>query len=335
MRMKNRGQGSGVRDQGSGVRGQGSERAEYPSLSTIHYPLSTAFTLVELLVVIVIISMLVGLLMPALISARGRARITQCSNNQHELSLAITQYDVLKKHLPGYVNQVRGAQVNWVPVLFPYLGRMDLWEGTNGANGWRSGAPIPAVQTYLNQLVCPDDPFPSATCPLTYVVNAGVYNNPPDLSTPNYPADIVLPSGTPPTPRGWGIFRDYFNAQTPEPAVISLSDVDAPSHTVMLSELSMMPNWVGRQWNTALTRESLTFSWPNDPPLPLPVIQPTAGEFAVLSTTLVGVPNILGGNTYPPPLPSIHSGIVIVTFCDGHTESLSEDTLCNVYSAVP
>ena len=82
--------------------------------------------------VIVIISMLVGLLTPALISARGRARIAQCTNNQHELALAITQYDVAKHHLPGYINLVHGTAVSWVPVLFPFLDRNDLWEGTNG-----------------------------------------------------------------------------------------------------------------------------------------------------------------------------------------------------------
>ena len=97
----------------------------HPS-SFINHP--SAFTLVELLVVIVIISMLVGLLMPAMISARGRARIAQCTNNQHELSLAVQQYDGAKQHLPGYINRIliagtsNYAAVSWVPVLFPFWG---------------------------------------------------------------------------------------------------------------------------------------------------------------------------------------------------------------------
>jgi prepilin-type N-terminal cleavage/methylation domain-containing protein/prepilin-type processing-associated H-X9-DG protein len=284
-----------------------------------------AFTLVELLVVVAIIGVLVGLLMPAVLAARERARLAECMNHQGELGKAMISYDLAKKRLPGYANLLRGRVVSWAPLLLPYIGRNDLWEGPNGNNGWgRTNTPDSSCAVSIKQFVCPSDTT-TVNYPLSYVVNIGQGRTPA-------PTPPLAPLAPLKDAVQYGLFRNYSLTVAKQ---ISLTDVKSASRRPMIAEsaFDMSRNLSGaggrvayattRQWtdmdvnvdvatpNVTSQRFGFLF-WPGGPsPTPFnPVVATRNPSSGVIKTGAI-VP--------------IHNGLLNVTFCDGHTESISND----------
>ena len=83
----------------------------------------SAFTLVELLVVIAVIAILIGLILPAVNAAREAARRTQCISQMRQIGLAFLQYaDVHKDRLPPSSHSaLASGQAPWGYALLPFL----------------------------------------------------------------------------------------------------------------------------------------------------------------------------------------------------------------------
>jgi prepilin-type N-terminal cleavage/methylation domain-containing protein len=75
------------------------------------------FTLIELLVTIAIISVLIGLLMPAIYAARRYARNLECQNNLRQIGFALEGFETAHNHLPGAAPAVitGGGQLQRTP----------------------------------------------------------------------------------------------------------------------------------------------------------------------------------------------------------------------------
>src|SRR5581483_8207349 len=85
----------------------------------------TAYSLLEVLVILAIIAVLVGLILPAIQSVRAAAWRTRCANNLKQLGLALHQYHDVRHVLPPGCAYRGGADpqpyMSWLTRLLPFL----------------------------------------------------------------------------------------------------------------------------------------------------------------------------------------------------------------------
>jgi prepilin-type N-terminal cleavage/methylation domain-containing protein/prepilin-type processing-associated H-X9-DG protein len=139
------------------------------------------FTLLELLVVIAIIGVLIGLLLPAVQSAREASKRLECVNQLKQLGLAVHSYHSQTNVLPadglflgaayGAFNQTAqndnddgasdpsgwGWNASWTVALLPYIEQKDLYDAYNFNRGGDMRANYTVGFNLLPGLLCPSE----------------------------------------------------------------------------------------------------------------------------------------------------------------------------------
>jgi prepilin-type N-terminal cleavage/methylation domain-containing protein/prepilin-type processing-associated H-X9-DG protein len=266
------------------------------------------FTLVELLVVIAIIGTLMGLLLPAVQSAREAGRRNTCSNNQSQLGKAIVAYDGKFQRIPGWVNpniaitmtgttsQITPPFYSWPVVLLPELERRDIFDfaASTVTGTIASGISPGAIASSLSIFTCPSSPTDSLNEPR--IAFAG--NSVPRVNGR----------------RGDGVFHDRIGLSPRTIGLDFIGSGDGTSNTLLFTErcgraMEQQERW---NWHSTVTGTAA-----------VPVLSLTASGTGVPAFRLMGTGTaaVINSDDHEAPS-SFHPGGVNVVFCDGHTQFL-------------
>jgi prepilin-type N-terminal cleavage/methylation domain-containing protein len=229
------------------------------SVTSRHETSRRGFTLVELLVVIAIIGVLVGLLLPAVQSAREAARRMQCSNNLKQIGLAMHMYiDSHQKFPPGAWNEANtGNRLGWTVFVLPFMEQTALYNSFNFSHPNYNGVNLVPAATPVKMYLCPSNRLKFNM----NGVNPGNGENPPNgLAYTTHYYGIMGPKGINPfiaggttnfphvtTPTGHGGFSTsgvlYRNSST------KLGELtDGTSNTMIVGEISWEEANCYRSW---------------------------------------------------------------------------------------
>lgn len=139
----------------------------------IHSKSTGAFTILELLVCLAVVSLLFGLVFPALQQARECSRRVQCASNMRQISLALHERHLTRDSLPaGWASaepstaaarsgrnrpSSRNTAWGWAVDLLPYLELQSLYNVVDRSGDLTGEATLSVRSVTPPVLVCPSD----------------------------------------------------------------------------------------------------------------------------------------------------------------------------------
>ena len=276
----------------------------------------SGFTLIELLVALAIISLLLGLTLPAIQSVREVSRRSTCASRMRQLGVACQSFEATHQHFPEY-NHQQSVNAGNIPgshaVILDHLGYAALnsqldWHAQSGSPrdeppsvGW----PGDAWKTAIPDFVCPSDSTPPG-------------GNNFRASEGTETGDSVTWSPRWNTPRPSDTFNEALFGILPVGARAALI-TDGLSQTVLYSE-----RIVGDGDTTRFTPgrdiagiQATSFRWPNDGiigcsgmTIPVTTFSYSGWTWALGSKTHVEFNHVATPNTPIPDCVSAPAGFV-------------------------
>lgn len=227
---------------------------------------TSAFTIVELLVVISIIAILVALLLPAIQHAREVARISTCNNRLHGLAIGMLSYEAAQQELPPAIIREgrspssgrrlyglpRNARFSWMPLILPYLEGGNAVDKLDMEKRWNDPENQSVVSQPFSFLACPSVGTPASQ--RDYQLSSSEEVQHYGVSDYTTVGSVLVPSTYLGEPRGYDDWRwdereIVFIPRSKRSAIIETGPTriglisDGTSRTLLLIEDADRPNY--------------------------------------------------------------------------------------------
>jgi prepilin-type processing-associated H-X9-DG protein len=302
---------------------------------------------VEVLVVIAIIGTLVGLLLPAIQTARESARRSQCGNNLKQYALGMQNYHDAQGVLPLGASYWQCVNVSWLPLLWPYIEQNNLASRFNynqhfyaSPNVGNASANRP-LSTRVALYYCPSDrpnavqvdPWGTVIAKSNYATNGTALVR----SGVTYRGTFVTyfnGAKRDCTGSGWVSFepRGYKGTE----ATRFRNITDGLSKTLLMSEQNLLPT------DTYDVRGQIHFNWGFDTSYATPNssfdrvaswYNPSTVQDRVCENLPPHIPCQYIGSEFTLVARSKHPGGVQAAFCDGAVQFVSDSVDLSAWQA--
>jgi prepilin-type N-terminal cleavage/methylation domain-containing protein/prepilin-type processing-associated H-X9-DG protein len=290
-----------------------------PSVRRLRSPLG--FTLVELLVVIAIIGTLVGLLLPAVQSAREAGRRLSCGNNLKQIGLAIVNYESGRRAYPSGRDTKDPMGVSWAFRILPNLEYSEVYNAYVKTARVDDDLNATAMRTAVPTFYCPSRRSPKSDrnfdnddqVPLKFGCAAGGDY----AANPGSYFRYSVPTGGSFDPKQGGPIHTFSNVQARQVTDGLSKTFAAGERHIPKTTSSSSPEMVQHdQGDTAMFAADT----------PLTLFRDTARGIATDED-----------DRNPRKYGSRHGGITQFAFLDGHVESIEngiDDTVLRWYCTV-